>query len=144
MEHIIVLGHQKCGGIRALVERRLVRDERDDTVWPVSNDFIDSWVSIADKAVEKTRAAAPRGLASLEAQCEHCELAAIDVSLANLMTFPWVEARVQDGSLQLHGWRAPLPPPPSPTCWFVIHTTRHPAPVSGITTWSRRRSRCGS
>src|SRR4030067_636247 len=33
-----------------------------------------------------------------------CEQKAILVSLNNLMTFPWIRERVEQGSLTLHGW----------------------------------------
>ncbi|HWQ95426.1 MAG TPA: carbonic anhydrase, partial [Gammaproteobacteria bacterium] len=33
-----------------------------------------------------------------------CEQAAIQVSLRNLSTFPWVRERVAQGALHLHGW----------------------------------------
>jgi carbonic anhydrase len=33
----------------------------------------------------------------------HCEYEVVKVSLANLMTFPWVAERVAAGSLKLHG-----------------------------------------
>ena len=51
------------------------------------------------------RGGANPGAARLDAedrqQC--CELEVIKVSLANLMTFPWVAERVAAGKLQLHG-----------------------------------------
>jgi carbonic anhydrase len=97
VEQIIILGHQKCGGIRALVERRLVRNQTEP-----ANDFIDSWVSIADPAVELTRLRT-KGM-SLDQQCEDCEQSSIDQSLKNLMTFPWIQERVNAGKLDLHGW----------------------------------------
>jgi carbonic anhydrase len=33
-----------------------------------------------------------------------CEQAAILISLENLLTFPWIDERVKDGRLLLHGW----------------------------------------
>jgi carbonic anhydrase len=33
-----------------------------------------------------------------------CEQRAILVSLNNLMTFPWIRERVEQGILRLHGW----------------------------------------
>jgi carbonic anhydrase len=39
-----------------------------------------------------------------------CEREVVGVSLANLMTFPWIAERVASGKLQLHG------------AWFAIYT----------------------
>ena len=33
-----------------------------------------------------------------------CEQETVAISLANLMTFPWVRERVEQGRLMLHGW----------------------------------------
>ena len=32
------------------------------------------------------------------------ERQAVNVSLSNLITFPWVKRRVEEGGLTLHGW----------------------------------------
>lgn len=79
------------------------KKSRDDDELAGSS-FIDSWVSIADQAVEITRLRT-QGL-SFEEQCEDCEQSSIDVSLHNLMTFPFIESRVKAGVLKLHGWCA--------------------------------------
>ncbi|HCI14928.1 MAG: carbonic anhydrase [Gallionellales bacterium GWA2_60_142] len=93
VEHIIVLGHAHCGGIRALVQTGVADN-------PVS--FIDDWMQL----VEGARISVARDMpdASLEDQMQACEQRAILGSLENLMTFPWVRDRVEQGSLTLHGW----------------------------------------
>jgi carbonic anhydrase len=59
--------------------------------------FIDSWISILHEA----RA---RVLASGAKDPQHAlELEAVRTSLANLRTFPFISARVKEGSLKLHG-----------------------------------------
>lgn len=82
VEHIVVLGHAGCGGIRALIEGE--HEERE---------FIDAWVAIAEDAVR---------------ECGHdhaaVERAAISGSLKNLLTFPWIRERHATGALQIHGW----------------------------------------
>ncbi len=37
-------------------------------------------------------------------QLSACEEESILVSLENLLTFPWLKARVDSGDLTLHGW----------------------------------------
>ena len=92
VKHIIVLGHAQCGGIHALLEGGVARDDS----------FIAEWMSIARAAREQTEL--EFGGASSEVRHRACEQQAILVSLNNLMTFPWIRERVEQGSLALHGW----------------------------------------
>lgn len=69
------------------------RPEKEEPAGP--GGFIDSWVKIADQAVEITRLRT-QGL-SFEEQCEDCEQSSIDVSLRNLMTFPLCAAAPAGG-----------------------------------------------
>ena len=96
IEHVIVLGHAQCGGIRALMSGAEPGGEfpRDE--------FIGEWVSIARRARERVFAELPDKPPALRAQA--CEQAAILVSLENLMTYPWIARRVSAGALHLHGW----------------------------------------
>ena len=92
---LVVLGHGLCGGVRALL------DGAPDN----ASEFVAPWMSIARSA----RARAMRCLPAEERQ-QCCEHEVIKVSLANLMTFPWIAERVATGKLELHG------------AWFDIHT----------------------
>lgn len=93
VEHIIVLGHAHCGGIRALMSGR--RANNDDS-------FINRWMRLAEDA----RALIEHELAddSPEVQVRACEQRAILCSLDNLMTFSWIREGVEQGTLALHGW----------------------------------------
>lgn len=91
VEHIVVLGHADCGGVRALMRG-------PDPA--ASSDFIDSWMRIA--AAARARALVRTGGNALTAQ-HACEHESVKVSLENLMTFPWIRERVTSGKLQLHG-----------------------------------------
>ncbi|CAK9237005.1 unnamed protein product [Sphagnum troendelagicum] len=91
VEHIIVLGHKNCGGIRALMTRS-----------DFSSDFIGSWMKIALPAKDHTLELLHNH--PLEEQCSYCERESINVSLGNLLSFPWLEERFKQGSLELHGW----------------------------------------
>ncbi len=90
VKHIVVLGHARCGGIRAFV---------DDTAPLSPGDFIGKWVSLIAPAAERL------GLRDrdVDSYAARLELAAIEHSLANLMTFPCVKILVERGKLQLHG-----------------------------------------
>ncbi len=91
VEHIVLLGHESCGGIKALIEGRQAGGE-----------FIGPWMRIAkqarERALELTKGQPPE---TTQRVCEH---EALKVSLANLMTFPWIRSRVQEGRLSLHVW----------------------------------------
>ena len=90
VKHIVVLGHARCGGIQAAVSETA----------PLSpGDFIGQWMSLIAPAVERVALASGAG----DADLRRLELAAIELSLTNLMTFPFVRASVERGQLQLHG-----------------------------------------
>lgn len=87
---LIVLGHAMCGGIRALLD--------GPGAWP--SDFVSDWMAVAAPAKEKALRCELAG----EAQTA-CEQEAVKLSLANLMTFPWLAERVNHSRLALHGAR---------------------------------------
>ena len=91
VKHVVVLGHAHCGGIRAFA------DEQE----PLSpGDFIGRWMSQIAPAAQKL-GPRPRGDAS--EYLRRLELASVELSLKNLMTFPCVQTLVARGKLQLHG-----------------------------------------
>lgn len=93
VNHIIVLGHTRCGGIHSLMHGTHSTPE---------SEFVGPWMRIAARARDDVL----RRLAqeSIEAQIRALEQAAILVSLENLLTFPWIKERVSAGQLLLHGW----------------------------------------
>ncbi len=92
VEHIVVLGHARCGGVRALVEGSS------------EGDFIQGWMSIASSARDRALALTLSSGQPIEAALRFCEHETVAISLGNLMTFPWIRERVEGGRLQLHGW----------------------------------------
>ncbi|MDA8364823.1 MAG: carbonic anhydrase [Gammaproteobacteria bacterium] len=94
VSQLIVMGHARCGGIRALLE------EAQDN--PRPSGFIAPWMSIVAEARNEVRAAYSG--AAAEARERACEQAAIRISLRNLMGFPFVREAVEAGQLTLHGW----------------------------------------
>ena len=85
--HIIILGHSHCGGVRSLCE-----GEKE----PKGSEFIDEWMSIVGAAVNSKLNGA--------ALHRHVEKEAVKISLTNLLSFPWVQDRVDAGDLEIHGW----------------------------------------
>src|SRR3954453_4529725 len=90
VKHIVVLGHARCGGIRAFA---------DDTAPPSPGDFIGRWMNLIKPASE--RLGPPKG--DFDSYLTQLELAAVESSLRNLMTFPCVKILVERGKLRLHG-----------------------------------------
>ncbi|MGO4524409.1 carbonic anhydrase [Microvirga sp. 2MCAF35] len=90
VKHIVVLGHARCGGIRAFA---------DDAAPLSPGDFIGRWMSLIKPAGDRL---GPHD-GNLEEYLPRLELAAIENSLRNLMTFPCVRILVERGKLQLHG-----------------------------------------
>nr|KAJ3421019.1 hypothetical protein HK105_004698 [Polyrhizophydium stewartii] len=91
VENIIVLGHSKCGGINALLRGV-----------PPNFEFISPWMSIAQRAKEKTLKYF--GDRSEEEQQRACEHASILQSIENLITYPWLRERLEKGQLNVTGW----------------------------------------
>jgi carbonic anhydrase len=90
VRHIVVLGHAFCGGIKAFAS--------DDA--PLSSsDFIGRWMSQIAPATKAI--ATPK--TETEAYLRQLEFASVELSLKNLMTFPFVKAAVEQGELKLHG-----------------------------------------
>ncbi len=86
----MVLGHARCGGIRAFA----------DPSEPLSpGDFIGRWMNLIAPAAERL---GPQG-GDMADYLGRLELAAIENSLRNLMTFPCVRILTERGRLQLHG-----------------------------------------
>lgn len=93
VKHLIVMGHARCGGIRSMVEGQ--ENKHGDR-------FLAAWMSIVYEAHQ--RALAKAELQTLDERSHACEQYAIEISLANLETFPWIRERVEQHRLQLHGW----------------------------------------
>ncbi len=96
VDSIVVMGHGRCGGVAAAF----------DDAAPLSHtDFIGTWVAgLRRLALEQGR----HRPGEPEANRRLVELRSVEQSLRNLQTFPWIRARVRDGSLALSG------------CWFDI------------------------
>ena len=93
VKEIMVLGHANCGGIRALMEN-------DGNI--NKDGFIDRWMQIAAPA--KKEILSRKDLNTLDEKIDACEKTAINYSLRNLLTHPWVRDRVEKGKLRLVGY----------------------------------------
>ena len=94
IEHIIVMGHSRCGGIRSLLTRLL-----DDTE---PRHSLEQWTLMAEPAAREVLDSMPGE--SLDEQSCACSRKALIASLENLAEYPWVAERRAQGKLDLHGW----------------------------------------
>jgi len=90
VRRIVVLGHALCGGVQVMVEGA-PKEARD---------FVEPWMAIAAPALAQV----PRNLDADE-RLVRCETEVVRLSLANLMTYPWIAEAVAEGRLALHGFR---------------------------------------
>ena len=87
VQHIVVLGHARCGGIQAYANNA------------PPGDFIGKWISLLAPAAATVRARAEAPGSYLT----QLELASLRASLENLQTFPFIRGACERGTLALHG-----------------------------------------
>ena len=92
VRHVVVLGHARCGGIRAVLQPAAA---------PLSpDDFVGEWM----KRLGPAAGEAADGVRLTDADRQTAlERASIRRSIANLRTFPFVSTREDRGRLGLHG-----------------------------------------
>ncbi|KAK4485772.1 hypothetical protein RD792_008418 [Penstemon davidsonii] len=93
VENVLVIGHSCCGGIKGLMS---IPD--DGTT---QSDFIEDWVNICKAAKAKVQAESKN--LDFSEQCTQLEKEAINVSLGNLLTYPYVREAVVKNTLSLKG-----------------------------------------
>ncbi len=96
VEHIVIMGHSLCGGVKACCQGVHADSEvSDDLV------FIPKWTSILNHCAEDALSQEPD--LSLEDLSNRVELSAIRASLKNLKDFPFIQDGIKNGTLQVHG-----------------------------------------
>ncbi|MGN6376903.1 MAG: carbonic anhydrase [Sphingomonas sp.] len=90
---IVVMGHGSCGGVQASLTGVF------DGAAPGEGGFVAHWVDMLHDARSKVVESCGTG----EEAARELELETVRVSLANLMTFPFVAERVATGALALRG-----------------------------------------
>lgn len=92
VRHIVVMGHGRCGGIKAAL---------DPDMTPLSQgDFIGKWMSLVRPVAEAVGA---NDLMTPSERQTALERISIRHSLANLRSFPDIASREAAGELSLHG-----------------------------------------
>jgi carbonic anhydrase len=89
VETIVVMGHARCGGVRAFLDG--ISEQKG------KRGFIGRWLSLLNAA--RTEA----GAGSIESRQQAMEHSSVRLSLENLESFPFIKDRLADGRLQLRG-----------------------------------------
>lgn len=93
VETILVMGHARCGGVRAFLEEYHKH--------PGKRCFIDRWMSLLTAA--RTKVLRDTARRPIESQQQALEHAAVRCSIENLKTFPFIKERLASGRLRLRG-----------------------------------------
>ncbi|KAF7830006.1 beta carbonic anhydrase 5, chloroplastic-like isoform X1 [Senna tora] len=91
VENILVIGHSSCAGIETLMN---IQEDAESS-------FINKWVINGTVSKLKTKAATAN--LSFGEQCKFCEKESINQSLMNLLSYPWIQDKVRNELLFLHG-----------------------------------------
>ena len=92
--HLVVLGHSNCGGVQGCIDMCQGKAPELDA----KDSFVGRWMDILRPKYDLVA-----DLDDPDEQMRQLEKHAVIASLENLMTFPWIAAKVEDGSLTLHG-----------------------------------------
>ncbi|UWR13318.1 carbonic anhydrase [Sulfitobacter mediterraneus] len=92
--HLIVLGHSSCGGAKGCLE--MCKGNAPEL--EAKDSFVGRWVDIL-----RPKYGEVADIEDEQEQERQFEKHAVMTSLENLMTFPWVNEKVTNGELSLHG-----------------------------------------
>lgn len=93
VETILVMGHARCGGVRAFLDGHRQQSAK--------RGFIDRWMSLLNGA--RTQVLRERAEATVESEQKALEHASVRQSIENLTTFPFIKERLANGRLRLRG-----------------------------------------
>ncbi|MEE8099506.1 MAG: carbonic anhydrase, partial [Hyphomicrobium sp.] len=93
VETILVMGHARCGGVRAFLDGHRQHSAK--------RGFIDRWMSLLNAA--RTQVLRERAEATIESEQKALEHASVRQSIENLTSFPFIKERLANGRLRLRG-----------------------------------------
>jgi carbonic anhydrase len=92
VKNIIVFGHSKCGGMQSLFDETPKQKES----------FLATWLDMAKPVFQEVNKNYPQY--DNHTKADICSKLSLIQSIANLQTFPWIDERVKEQTLSLHGW----------------------------------------
>ena len=123
VQHIVVMGHGRCGGVKAFREHL----EGVEQVPLSPGDFIGKWMSLLAPAIDDMRR---RGGDQTQDRQRALEEAAIRSSIANLKTFPCVHTLLEREQIMLHGAWFDIA---SGELWLMDEASGNFAPARAVT-----------
>src|SRR3989338_2111240 len=96
VENIIVLGHAKCDSIKMVMSDKFSAEKGG------LSESMKTWLSIVSEAREAIKKQLPDK--NEEEQQKACEHESIIISLRNLMTYPYIQKRMNENKLKIFGW----------------------------------------
>ncbi|MCO5561866.1 hypothetical protein L7F22_015491 [Adiantum nelumboides] len=94
VKHLVVIGHSRCGAIRALMG---IEEDGSNRF----SEFIEDWVLISKCASKKVKSL--HQAADFLDQCISCEKENINNSMQNCLSYPFVREKIISKELTLHG-----------------------------------------
>jgi carbonic anhydrase len=94
VKRVIVMGHSKCGGVKGCLDMCAGHAPELDQ----QTSFVGRWMDALRPGYERVK-----GMEYGDEQFQALEKVGVQVSLENLMSFPFVADRVKSGELTLHG-----------------------------------------
>ena len=91
VKHLIILGHQDCGGIK---NGYYMHSNKTDSNY----EFINKWLNIILPAFNKIQRNVPEQI-----QIDQLEQESIKASINNLLSFPFVKKAIEEEKLYIHG-----------------------------------------
>lgn len=96
IENIVIMGHAHCGAMQAVIDT-------ENNPEALGTEFVHKWVQIARDAI-KSPCCHSDSIKAGNRLPKEVNQASIVNSLNNLMSFPFVKERVENGTIKLHGW----------------------------------------
>lgn len=93
VKHIIVCGHSNCGAIKGLYE----------TLDPTKFNLVKKWIRLGEPAKKMALLVASPQV-PMEDLFSLTEEVSVLYQLENLLSYPFIKKRVDEGKLELHGW----------------------------------------
>ncbi len=90
---ILVMGHARCGGVKAAIDRGRWGTKAGQEGQTLR--FVNQWIDVLVPVV----------VALNTEEIEPCERASVELSMCNLLSFPFVAEKVASGTLNLEGAR---------------------------------------
>jgi len=96
VENIVVFGHAKCESIKMMMSDKFTSENEG------LSQSMKTWLSIASEARDAVKnELSDKSVDEQQAACEH---ESIVISLRNLLEYPYIAERVEQGILQIFGW----------------------------------------